>query len=227
MSERLEGKPIMKSSSKTLPLVLLATVAFAFAARPASADTIYTLNIGNSAISGYPAPYGQASVSLDVTGTVATVTFTAENGYLLGGQGAVAVNVNGAVTIGSLTNSCIPSATCGPISDGGSNTEDGFGVFNHTFDSFDGFQHASTEITFVLTLLSGTWANDASVLAATAGGYYAAAHIFVLNSTGTAALATGYAVDGLEELDVPDGGMTMSLLGMAMAGLGLVARRKK
>ena len=30
-----------------------------------------------------------------------------------------------------------------------------------------------------------------------------------------------------QQLSVPDGGMTISLLGMALAGLGLVARRKK
>jgi hypothetical protein len=42
----------------------------------------------------------------------------------------------------------------------------------------------------------------------TAGDYYAITHSTLLNPT-----------------NVPDGGMTISLLGMAMAGMGLVARR--
>ena len=100
---------------------------------------------------------------------------------------------------------------------------DGFGVFNQTIDSSDGFTHSSSTISFTLTNTSGsTWANVAAVLAANSEGLLAAAHIFVTVSPANAAnevLAEGFAAG------VPDGGTTVSLLSFALLGVAVLRRK--
>jgi len=162
--------------------------------------------------------------------TTATITFTSltnsGNIYLLGGAGSVAVNVNAAsFTLGPITGSNAGTGfTPGDWSDGGSGNEDGFGSFNQTIDSFDGYTHSSNSISFSLTDTSGTWASAMAVLLANSGGSLAAAHIFVTTDPANAsngALATGYAANGT----VPDGGSTVLLLGAALSTIGLVRRK--
>jgi hypothetical protein len=198
----------------------------------ASADVIsFDLGTGNSAISGYTGPY--ATVEVDRTSTtVATITFTSlmnsGNIYLLGDGGSVAVNVNAASwTLGSITGSNAGSGfTPGPWSNGGAGNEDGFGSFNQTINSFDGFTHSSDKIQFTLTNTSGTWADASQVLTGNTLGNIAAAHIFVTSSPAMAsngASATGFAAgDGKP---VPDGGVTLMLLGGALVGLETLRRR--
>lgn len=195
----------------------------------ASADTL-TLSIGNSAISGFAGPYARADVNL-IDPTHAMITFTsltnAGNIYLLGDGGSVAVNVNATSwTLGTITGSNAGTGfTPGSYSDGGAGNEDGFGSFNQTINSFDGFSHSSDLIGFVLTNTGGTWASAGNVLTANADGYLAAAHIFVTSSPANAsntALATGYATNGTA---VPDGGITLMLLGGALVGLEALRRR--
>ena len=97
-------------------------------------------------------------------------------------------------------------------------------VFNLRINSFDGFGHSSSTIGLALTNTSGTWANAAAVLAANSGGSLAAAHIFVTVSPANAAngaLLTGFAANGGQ---VPDGGTTVMLLGVALGALGMVRR---
>ncbi len=198
----------------------------------ASADTIsFNLGTGNSAISGYPGPY--ATVTVDLTSsTTADITFTSltnsGNIYLLGANGAVDVNVNAASwTLGSITGSNAGTGfTPGPYSDGGPGNVDGFGVFNQTINSFDGFTHSSDLIDFSLTNTSGTWADAASVLTANADGFSAAAHIFVTSSPADAsnsALATGYASNG-GVTQVPEPA-TLLLLGAGLFGAAFMRKR--
>src|SRR6185312_12548503 len=96
---------------KYIPPVLIAIACLGL--QQANAITTYSLSAGNSAISGYPAPYGSASVSL--VGNTATITFTAANTasyqYLFGNGGSVAVNVNGAFTLGAITGTQLPGFT--------------------------------------------------------------------------------------------------------------------
>jgi hypothetical protein len=187
-------------------LVALAATAAILASQEAKADL--TLDTGNSAISGYTGPYGTVSVSLDSTKTIATITFTADNNgsqqFLFGGQGAVAVDVNGAFTYNNDAsganigkNFSAPGTYSAP--NGLSGQEDGFGNFDLTIDSFDGFGHSATTVTFSITKSSGTWSSADSVLSGVA------AHIFVtqypadfntaLQTDGKTqgALSTGYA----------------------------------
>lgn len=194
---------------------------------------VYSLGTGNSAISGYPAPYGTVTVNL-VNSTTATITFSANSTaayqYLFGGQGAAGVNVNAtSFALSGLSGTTVGTGfTSGPLSNGGAANEDGFGAFNLTIDSFDGYQHSSGTISFTLTDLSGTWGNANSVLVANANGAFIGAHIFVTTNPADAnnplgALATGYAANGGAQ-NIPDGGSTVALLGLAMLGIGSVRR---
>jgi hypothetical protein len=170
-------------------------------ASPARADLVFDLGLGNSDISGFPGPYAQVDVHL-VDSTHATITFTSlTNGgniYLMGAVGSVAVNVNASsFTLGTITGSNAGTGfTPGAFSNGGAGNVDGFGSFNQTINSFDGFTHTSDTISFTLTNTSGTWADANSVLIKNADGQLAAAHIFVTSSPANAAngaLATGFA----------------------------------
>jgi len=199
---------------------------------PAAADTFFTysLGVGNSAISGFPGPYATATVDLNSAGTSATITFTSltnsGNIYLMGDGGSVAVNVNGAYTLGSITGSNSGTGfTPGPYSDGGSGNEDGFGSFNQTINSFDGYTHSSDTISVVIDKSSGTWSDASLVLTPNSDGYSVAAHIFVTSSPADAsngALATGFAANGTV---VPEpSSLALGLLGVM--GLGLAGLRR-
>jgi hypothetical protein len=196
----------------------------------AKADTFsFNLSVGNPAISAYPGPYVSVTVNL-TNSTHATITFTsltaAGNIYLMGDGSSVAVNVNATSwTVNNVTGSNSGTGfTPGPYSNGGSGNGDGFGVFNQRINSFDGFGNSSDSVTFTLTNTSGSWANAMAVLLANSGGSLAAAHIFVTVSpanAGNGALCTGFAANGGQ---VPDGGTTVMLLGVALGALGVVRR---
>jgi len=194
------------------------TVIAGLGLQQAKADFVFDLTVGNSAISGYPAPYAQVDVNL-TSSTMATVTFTSllnsGNIYLFGGVSSVDVNVNAtAFTLTLITGSNAGTGfTPGTYSQGSAGNVDGHGVFNGIVDSFDGYTHSSDNISFTLTNTSGTWLSAASVLAPNGSGFLAAAHIFVTTSPADAsngALATGFAA-GVPEpsatLLVPLGGI--------------------
>jgi hypothetical protein len=211
---------------KKLKCILPVLIAIAcLGLQQAKAITTYSLGAGNSAISGYPAPYGSASVSL--VGNTATITFTAANTasyqYLFGDGGSVAVNVNGAFTLGAITGTQLPGFGPTTYSNGGAGNEDGFGSFNLTINSNGGYTTASKSITFTLT---GSWANEGSVLTANANGALVGAHIFVAAfpaNVKKGALATGFAANG-GAVNTPDGGTTVMLLGAALGVLGMARR---
>src|SRR5215471_13755849 len=111
----------------------------------AKADTFsFNLNVGNSAISGFTGPYVHVVVDRTTT-TTATVTFTSltnsGNIYLMGDGGSVGLNVVGSGTFTVTGSNSGTGFTPGPYSGGGAGNEDGFGVFNLTVNSFDGFTH--------------------------------------------------------------------------------------
>jgi hypothetical protein len=152
----------------------------------------------------------------------------------MGDGGTVGVNVNAtAWTLGTITGSNAGTGFTagGPFSDGGAGNEDGFGSFNQTINTFDGFTHSSDTISFTLTDTSGTWADAQSVLTANAGGSTVGAHIFVTSSPangGNGAIVTGFAANGTVAVPGPIVGAGIPGL-IALGGTGLLglARRRR
>ena len=215
--------------SKILAAAAASALALTFGTA-ASALTTFSLDLGNSAISGYPSPYGSVDVNL-VNATTADVTFTAGSvgiyDYFFIDGGSADVNVN--ATAWSVTNL---AGNGGALSDGGSGTVDGHGVFNQTLNQFDGFGQPSTTISFRLTDHSGTWATSDDVLTANAAGHSVAAHIAVCDTSANptcnsdlGAVATGFATNGPRGIPEPTT-WGMMLLGFFGAGALLRRRRK-
>ena len=221
----------MKKSRNVL-VGTLAGLALAFGAGGACADIIsYTLNGGNTALSGFPGPYATVEVNL-TDSTHATITFTSltngNNVYLLGGAQAADVNVNATNwTLGTVTGTNSfsggpPFGAPGGYTNGGANAVDGFGSFNQTIDSADGYTHVASQITFGLTDNSGTWASAANVLTGNSNGFPAAAHIFVCTLTSGSCSVTAPAT-GFATVPIPAAAW---LFGSGLVGLIAIARRR-
>jgi hypothetical protein len=153
-------------------LVLASAVLLAFGARPVQADQqFYDLTVSNMG-SGFNGPFIQVEVDR-TSSTMATVTFTTEatkdsSGffYLMHTGGAAGINVNAATfTVTGITASnSFPGFNAPQASLGNpSGSEDGFGKFNAVIDLFDGYPDAASQISFVVTNTSGTWATASAV----------------------------------------------------------------
>lgn len=201
------------------PLGILAGLLLALGASTASADLVFNLDTGNSALTGTsPGPYATVTVVATST-TTATVTFTSLTNigliYLMGDGGTVGVNglfsITGATASNSGTGFTNPSlfGNCGNafgcLSVGGSGNLDGFGSFSDTLNTHDGFTDAWDSVILSLTADAGTtWLLDGSdVLTANSGGALAGAHIFITTSPADAsneAIVTGFAAGSGGEL---------------------------
>jgi len=219
--------------------MLLGATTFAMWAGVASADMItFNLDTGNSAISGFTGPYAKVTVNRTSTTTADIIYQSLTNSgniYLLGDGGSVDANINGAFTVGTITGSNAGTGfTPGPYSNSGSGNVDGFGVFNLTVTSFDGFTHSSDFIDVPVTLTSGTWASASDVLTINdfTHNAVAAAHIFVTSAPADAsngAIVTGFAAGsngGGPPTSIPEPG-SLSLLAAVLLGVGALTRRRR
>lgn len=209
----------------------------AFAAQSSRADMItYSLDNGNSQISGFSGPYGTVSVNL-INPTTATITFnsTVENGNI-NLFGNVYANVEASSwSVSGIAGSNIGTGFKTPLSFTSVNNPgnvDGRGSFNLEIENQtgDGFSSAENTVSFTLTDKSGTWADAASVLFANGNENFLAAHTFItLNppNVSNGAIVTGYSGSDttIPNSHVPDGGSTAILLGSGMLGLGWLRAR--
>ena len=185
-------------------------------------------NVGNDDISAYAPSYGTLTINL-IDSTHASVSFAsntvAGHTYLFGGNNAFALQVNaGSFTAGSFVGGRVGGFT-GTLGLGGAQNMNGFGLFNFSIADSDGFKDAFDHLTFTLTNTSGLWASSADVLALNPKGYDAAGHVFVadlISGKYKNLNVTGFAAEGPSS--VPDGGMTVMLLGTALGALGMVRR---
>ena len=208
-------------------LLPLATAAFA--------DSIsFNLTAPDAAIASYPGPYANVTISVPNGGGNATVTWTADPGFLLGGAGAFDLNTVAGATIvggtGGIALTDLPGFSS-TVTSLGSGTVDGDGNFDLTQKFFDGYTGAAAGGSFVLAPSSGTFADASSVLAPDSSGFLAAGHVFVCDAnpcsaTGSAT-ATGYAGNGALLDSAPEPG-SLLLAGSGLAGLlPLVLRRRR
>jgi hypothetical protein len=207
----------------------------------AKADLVFSLSIGNSDISGFTGPYGQADLNL-VDATHATLTFTtfsnASDQYYMVDGGSAGFNVNaGTFSVTNITG----NSGSGTYATGGAGNEDGFGSFNQSINSPNAnFDNRSTLISFTLTNLSGTWADQTNVLTANGSGNFVAAHIGVCDTplsgctsadTADGQIATGFADDTLpgvptQTSSVPEPS-TWAMMLIGFFGVGFIAYRRK
>src|SRR5215467_15318690 len=220
-----------------LALGLALALALTFGVGSASADTTFTLLSNNGGFGNPPGPYGTVTVHL-VSSTEATITLTnnqvGSNVYLFADGGTLGFNTNGAVTIQSIigsnnrTDSGFGAFIPGPFTDAGSGNEDGFGSFSNTINDFDGYQHSVTSLTVDITLNSGSWASDASVLTPNASGNSVAGHVFLAVDNGNGTISntgsTGFATNGIVRAPEPG---SLLLLGSGLAALAALNLKRR
>jgi hypothetical protein len=192
-------------------LILAAALCLLFYPGSSKADTFdFQLTVPNAALSGQTPPF--ADVHIDLTGGTATITFTADNSYAFGDGKVIALNVADGFTFVSVTPSTFTTTPSPP-------PVDGFGNFNLVFNDGSGFSAPGPYFSAAV-VLTGSWANAASVLTENAAGYFAAAHIGVpgILDDGTSGYPiTGWAANGVA---VPEPGILI-LLGIAMSAIGI------
>jgi len=213
-------------------------MALALVAPAAQASLIFTLTTNNGGFGNPPPPYGTVTVNR-ISTTEATITIVGNqvgsNVYLFGDGGTLGFNTNGAATIQSITgsnshtDSGFGAFTPGPFTAAGAGNEDGFGSFNQTINSFDGYQHSINSLTVDITLNSGSWASAASVLTPNASGNSVAGHLFLAQDNGNGTISntgfTGFVTDGTV-VRTPEPG-SLLLLGSGLAGLAALSLKRR
>jgi PEP-CTERM motif len=209
--------------------VLLTGVPTARAVVLDSADI--PVSVPNTGLSGFTGPF--ATLHIDLTSIItANVSFTSlTNGgyiYLLGGQAAADLNVNGSYTLGSVTEASTITGFGASFDANVPGNVSSFGKFDLSLNNTDGFHDAATSISFTLTDTGAPWSTAAGVLTPDNAGYLAAVHAFACAqpgcSTTSGAALSGFAANGDALAATPEPA-SLALLGTALAFAAVVRRR--
>jgi PEP-CTERM motif len=197
-------------------------------------STDITIGVPNTGLSGFAGPF--ANLHIDLTSsTTAIVTFTslAHGGYLylLGGQGAADLNVNGPYSLGPVIETNAISGFGASFDANVPGNVSSFGKFDLSLNNSDGFRDSATSISFTLTDTGAPWSSAVGVLTPDDAGFLAAVHAFACAEPGcsrdSGAAVSGFAGNSNAPPDKIPEPATFAVLGTALVGFGIVRRRTR